>query len=92
MIKKEKVFRLDHVLILIMINNLDNLYNNQDKLDQTKKIYIRVLTGYKKILEPDHILTFRMVNNLGNLYGDQDKLKQIKKLFEQVRKNSNECF
>jgi tetratricopeptide (TPR) repeat protein len=45
----EKVWELDYISTLSTINNLSILYADQGKLEEAKKIYKRVLRGYKKI-------------------------------------------
>jgi hypothetical protein len=65
---KEEAFGPDYISTLDTINNLSNLYKNQNKLAKAEKIYIRALQGYKEILGLDYILILQTVNNLGTFY------------------------
>lgn len=66
----EKTLEVKYTLILNIVNNLSNLYKNQDKLIKTKQIYMRALKEYKKILEVEYTLIFNIINNLNLLYND----------------------
>jgi tetratricopeptide (TPR) repeat protein len=64
----EEVFGPDHISILETINNLGNLYADQNKLAKAEKMYIRALQGYEEVLGPGHISTLQTINNLGLFY------------------------
>ncbi|KAN0067790.1 TPR-like protein [Elaphomyces granulatus] len=64
--------------------NLGRLYANQDKLDESEKMYQRALQGYEKAWGPDHMSTLDTVNNLGLLYADQGKLDEAEKMYQRA--------
>lgn len=49
----------------MMVNNLDILYRNQGKLEETEQTLKRVLAGYEATLGTDHMSTLLIVYNLG---------------------------
>jgi Tetratricopeptide repeat len=53
----ERVLGRDHPSTLDTVNNLGNLYNDQDKLKEADEMYRRVLNGYERALGPDHTST-----------------------------------
>jgi tetratricopeptide (TPR) repeat protein len=63
---------------------LGNLYKNQGKLDEAKKIFQRALQEKEKAWGPEHTLTLDTVNNLGNLYKNQEKLDEAKKMYQRA--------
>jgi hypothetical protein len=77
----EKALGLNHMLTLSTVNNLRDLYRNQDKLAEAEQIHLRALAGCEKALGPDHTLTLNTVNNLGLLYGNQGKLAEAEEMY-----------
>ena len=63
------------------LHQLGNLYQNQGKLDEAEKMYIRALEGKEKALGVDHASTLDTVNNLGSLYKNQGKLDEAEKMY-----------
>ena len=53
--------------ILNIMNSFDNLYADQDKMNEIEKIDLRTLTEYEKTWSLDHTLTLNTINNLGLL-------------------------
>ncbi|KAF6238784.1 hypothetical protein HO173_003291 [Letharia columbiana] len=45
----EKAWAPEHTSTLDTVNNLDNLYADQGNLAEAEKMYLRALTGYKKL-------------------------------------------
>jgi tetratricopeptide (TPR) repeat protein len=82
----EKILNIEHSSTLNTINNLDNLYADQNKLTKIKEMYLRALKEYEKALNTEHISTLGIVNNSSNLYTDQNKLAEIKKMYLRVLK------
>jgi Tetratricopeptide repeat len=63
----EKVLGPEHTSTLDTVNNLGNLYRDQDKLDEAKQMYRRRLTEYERIFGPDHLILQRIARNLSAL-------------------------
>ncbi|KIW51170.1 hypothetical protein PV05_09917 [Exophiala xenobiotica] len=82
--RHEKALGADHMLTLLTVNNLGNLYANQGKLDEAEKMYQRALAGYEQALGPDHTSTLDAVNNFGNLYTHQGKLDEAEKMYQRA--------
>ena len=68
-------------LYFLTVNNLGALYENQGRLAETEKMYIRALQGGEEALGPDHISTLATVNNLGSLYKNQGRLAEAEKMY-----------
>jgi len=47
LIGKEKALGANHISTLNTVNNLGNLYGDQDKLDQAEHMLLRALAGRK---------------------------------------------
>jgi tetratricopeptide (TPR) repeat protein len=67
---KEEALRPDHISILQTVNNLGNLYTNQNKLAEAEKMYIRALQGYEEVLGLELILLYLLVLNIIFVFGD----------------------
>ncbi|PMD56971.1 uncharacterized protein K444DRAFT_565764 [Hyaloscypha bicolor E] len=61
--------------------HLGNLYQQQGKLSDAEKMYLRARQGYEKALGPKHTSTLGTVNNLGILYENQGKLGEAEKMY-----------
>src|ERR1700761_8099097 len=61
LVGKEKALGVDHTSTLDTVNNLGNLYRDQDKLDVAEQMYRRALAGYEKALGMDHTSTLNTV-------------------------------
>ena len=79
----EKAWDAKHTSTLDTINNLKNLYSDQDKIKKTKEMYIWLLwtfTGKKKAWNAKHTLTLNTINNLKFLYKNQNKMNEAKEM------------
>ncbi len=68
------------------VNDLVNLYQNQEKLMKVEEMYVRTLDGYEQGLGRTHTSTLDTVHTLGVLcqkQGVSDELKELKLRFEQ---------
>jgi tetratricopeptide (TPR) repeat protein len=82
----------ERVVILDAVMLLGNLYKNQGKLGEAKKMYERALEGYEKVLGPEYTSTLDTINNLGILYADQGKLGEAEKMYERALKGYEKVF
>lgn len=73
------------------VNNLENLYANQDKMNEVEEMYVRTLTEKKKVWDLEHTSTLDIINNLRNLYKDQDNMKVVEDMYF-CHFQSNKCF
>ncbi len=74
----------EHILTLLIVNNLGNLYADQGKLIEAKQIYERALRGREKVLSAEHKLTLNIVHNLGLLYETQGKLVKAEQMYKRA--------
>lgn len=81
---KEKALGLEHTSTLNTVNNLGNVYRDQDKLNEAEHMYMRALTGYERALGPGHTSTLGTVSNLGMLYRKQGKPDEAERMFSRA--------
>ena len=65
---------------LYAIYSLGSLYQDQGKLKEAEKMYMRALTGQEKVLGAEHSETLGTINDLGTLYIDQNKLQEAEEM------------
>ena len=80
----EQSDRMDEEEFSDAFHNLGDLYSDQGKLTETKKMYQRALNENEKAWGPKHTSTLDTVNNLGLLYSDQGKLAETKKMYQRT--------
>ena len=81
---REKALGRDHTSTLQTVNNLGNLYYEQDELKEAEKMYLQALGGKEKVLGPDHRSTLDTVHNLGNVYANQNKLNKVEEMYSRA--------
>jgi hypothetical protein len=60
----KEVLGPDHISTLDIVNNLGNLYVNQNKLAEAEKMYIRALQGWEEVLELELMLSYLLALNI----------------------------
>ena len=65
---QKKSWNSEHTSTFDTINNLKNLYSNQNKMKKIENMYLRTLIKYEKILNFDHKKSFDTRYNLAIMY------------------------
>ncbi len=68
--------------VATILNNLANLYHNQNKYSQAEPLYQRALAIREEILGSQHPIVAQSLNNLAALYRDQGKYAEAEPLFQ----------
>jgi len=63
------------------LDNFGNLYSDQGKMDEAKKMYQWALQGKEMAWRLKHTSTLNTVNNLAILYKNQGKINEAKKIY-----------
>ena len=69
------------------MNNLANVYLDQGKLEEARKLKEQVLENRRRVLGDEHPDTLNSMNSLGWLFLQQGKLEEARKLYEEVLEN-----
>ena len=84
----EKAWGPDHTSTLDTVNNLDNLYKSQGKLDEAEKMFQRALQGYEKALGVDKVTTYIPALNtiwaFGSLFERQADLEKARIMYSKA--------
>jgi tetratricopeptide (TPR) repeat protein len=85
----EKAWGPDYTSTLSTVNNLGNLYADQNKLGEAEKIYRRALDGYEKVWGPDHPFILRTINNLRLLNASRGGYMKVEEKHSRALDRSN---
>ncbi|KAL8809435.1 MAG: hypothetical protein Q9223_007928, partial [Gallowayella weberi] len=88
----EKAWGAEHTSTLDTVNNLGNLYKNQDKMAEAEEMLLRALKGTEKAWGAEHTSTLATVNNLGLLYSDQGKMAEAEEMYIRALKGYEKAW
>jgi tetratricopeptide (TPR) repeat protein len=74
----------DHPEVAAILNNLGQLYVQQEKLDRAEAAHRESLTIYRETLDPDHPRLATTLSNLGRLAGGRGDYAGAEKLFREA--------
>ena len=84
----EKTFGPEHPDVALTLNNLAQLYSDQERYDDAESLYKRVLTILEKALGPDHQNVAYVLEEQASLClktGRKDEAEKLSERAEQIR-------
>jgi hypothetical protein len=84
--ERERLGGREHRYVIGVIERLAAVYMEQNRPDETERLFIRVLSWKERTLGREHWASLKTIRSLGKVYADQGRFEEAEQMHERARR------